>query len=230
MLNFLNGEKSERIKGAGCFHFDGNNKTWREPKKLKHMPNEKFVKFQYAKDFINSMDIPEPGESIYAIVSGSFIFGDILGPIAKKIGGNVTLDICTLSIGQENIDMIDQMFEENLISSVRIIFSDYFYSHENKPGGLWRYLMDILEKWPDRYTVSVASVHTKIIMMRSESHNLILSGSANLRSSANVEQFDIQNNQGLYNFNLDWMNEIHSQFAVNRKPLRSRKNLAGIFE
>lgn len=223
------GEIGEKVRHSGSFHFEGKNSLFTSPTDLKPC-KEKFLKFQYAKDFVAQMPIPDDGESVYALVSGSFIFGDILGPIAKKIGGGCELEICTLSIGQENIDMIDQMYEMGLIKSARFIFSDYFFAHEQGPGGLFRYLMEILDKWPGKNNVSVESVHTKIVMMRNPCHNLVMSGSANLRSSANVEQFELRNSKGLYDWNKSWMNAIHDKFSVTRKPLRSRKNLAGIFD
>ena len=223
----LNGQKNMQIRGAGAFHFRGVHRTWRRPRKLKPF-KEKYLKFRYARDFIEDLEIPKPGESIYAIVSGSFIFGDIMLPLAKAIGGNVEMDICTLSMGQENIDMIDQMFEEDLLKSVRIILSDYFYSHERGRGGLWCYLMEILGKWPEKSTVSIARVHTKIVTMRSKSHSLVLSGSANLRSSGNMEQFDLKNDKNFYDWQKQWMDQIHEKFAVKGKS-PGRLNVARLF-
>ena len=227
----LDGRKASAKKmGARCFHFDGRDRLYKRPKELPAL-KEKFVKFEYAADFVKSLEFPAiEGETIYAVVSGSFYFGDIMLPIASRSGGGHRLDICTLSMSKENIDMIYQMFDEGYITEANIILSDYFYSHERRQDGLFTYLMESLVrpgKWPVK--ISIASVHTKIIMMQNEKYNIVISGSANLRSSANVEQFEMKNSRGLWEFNKTWMDEIHEKFDIVKKPIRSR-NLGGIIK
>lgn len=217
---------NNKIKGSRAFMLAGEN-LWRirKPRPIPAV-KDKYIKFRYADNFIEEMPIPMDGESIYALVSGSFIYGDIMLPIAEKIGGHARLDICTLSMGQENIDMIAEMFELNLITEFNLIISDFFYAHEKKHGGLWNYLFENLAKYNIR--VSVASVHTKIIMLKNPYFDLVLSGSANLRSSANMEQFELQNDNEFWEWQKEWQEQIHEKYNVIKKPIRSR-NVAEIF-
>jgi len=217
-------------QGSRAFHFDGEDRLYKKPKELRPC-HDKYIKFEYAADFVKSFKFPpNDGEFIYAIVSGSFIFGDILLPIAARSGGGHRMDICTLSMSKENIDMFYQMFSEGHIREANFILSDYFYAHERGKGGLFHYLVDSLvkpQKWPVK--ISIASVHTKIVMFKNKEYDIIISGSANLRSSANVEQFEMRNSPGLYEFNREWMDKIHEKFDVVKKPIRSR-NLGGIIK
>lgn len=221
--------EDDRIQGARSFHFNGKNRSIKiKPKKRKEC-KDKYVKFRYADNFIKNMVLPKEDESIYAIVSGSFIFGDILYPISERIKdekSKTILNICTLSLGEENIDMISEMFEDNIIDELNIIVSNYFFAHERGKDGLFNYLIESVPI--NKCKISIADVHTKIVMFKNDKYNLVLSGSANLRSSKNVEQFEIRDSEELYFFQKTWMDSIHNEYNVIGKPRRSLA-MCGIF-
>ena len=59
--------------------------------------------------------------------------------------------------------------------------------------------------------------------MQFETHDgqkIVIHGSANLRSSGNVEQFTIEENPDLYNFYDDCFEKVMERFATIRKDIR----------
>jgi hypothetical protein len=50
--------------------------------------------------------------------------------------------------------------------------------------------------------------------------HLVIGGSANLRSSMNIEQLTLDNDETLYAFHREWMAEILNEYHVQHKMLR----------
>ena len=52
---------------------------------------------------------------------------------------------------------------------------------------------------------------------------VIIHGSANLRSSSNIEQFMIEENEELYKFNFEFQKRIVEEYKTIKKSIRSKK-------
>lgn len=158
----------------------------------------------------------EPGANYYAIVSGNFIFGDIIEAfIINKALRVQQLTVCTLSMSENNVDSLVNIMLSGLCSNLHLIISSYFFAHERQ--GLIKYIHDELENKPWKFTLSVAGTHMKVCLIKTEHLFITMHGSANLRSSRNIEQFSLTESRELYEFNEGIMNAIASSYAINRK-------------
>jgi hypothetical protein len=123
-------------------------------------------------------------------------------------------------MSQDNADSLLLLLEKGYIGHLNLIVSDYFY---------WNYHKDLvpymLERFPeDKWTFAVAGEHTKVAQMQlSNGKFLVFHGSANLRSSANVEQFAVHCDRELYIFNQEWMEIILEDYKLNKKALRVKR-------
>ena len=91
--------------------------------------------------------------------------------------------------------MIDTCFE---LESLRLVLSDYFYPHEKAPGRLVPYIYERLDV-DDVLDVAFASVHAKIATIETtDGLKVVMEGSANLRSSRNIEQFRVECDADLF--------------------------------
>lgn len=156
--------------------------------------------FERALDFARGVDL-EPGARYFAFVSGSFVFGDLVEALARE--GKLTvrrMTIQTLSMSEENIDSVVNlaiMFPE--FDSLHLLVSDYWYAHER--GGLVPYMLGEFDSRFADFKAAFARVHTKIVTIETVRGNkLVLHGSANLRSSDNLEQVAIEQDDGLYDY------------------------------
>jgi hypothetical protein len=185
------------------------------------MSRSKNVKFKNAKKLSKEILIGK-NERYFCIIDGSFIFGDFIEAFLTDRNMKVKeLTISTLSMSQENIESFRNLLTWGYIDKLNIIVSDFFYSHER--NNLVKYMYERLDI-DDKFQLSVCRTHTKICLIENyRDEKYIIHGSANLRSSDNIEQFMIEENKELYDFNYDFHKKIIDNFATVKKSLRGDK-------
>lgn len=155
-------------------------------------------------------------------VSGKFIFGDYIE--AYLLTHRVKckkLTISTLSMNQENIDSLGNLLHYGLVDELNVVISSYFYAHERY--GLIRYMYEELDK-DNKFQLAVAGLHTKTCHFETyDGLKIVMHGSANLRSSASVEQFTIEENESLYNFYEEFFGSIIEEYKTINKPILYNK-------
>ncbi|GAA4338588.1 hypothetical protein GCM10023149_48660 [Mucilaginibacter gynuensis] len=158
----------------------------------------------------------------FVVINGSFIFGDFIEALIVVNNFHVKqMIISTLSMSENNVDSLANLVNGNFVDELNLIVSDYFYSHERY--NLIEYLYQELDK-DDKFQLAVAGTHCKICIF--ETHcdkKILIHGSANLRSSSNIEQFVIEENELLYDFNFDYQQSIVEKFKTINKPVRGAK-------
>ena len=138
--------------------------------------------FEHACDMVSGLRL-EPGMRMFALVSGNFIFGDVIETMVTELGMEIRrMTIQTLSMSQANVDslrnVVDTCFE---LESLRLVLSDYFYSHEKAPGRLVPYIYERLDV-DDVLDVAFASVHTKIATIETtDGLKVVMDGSTRVR-------------------------------------------------
>lgn len=133
----------------------------------------------------------------------------------------VMYDISTLSLSQNNVDSLHTLMDKGYIEELNLIISVYFWGNERR--SLVPYIYKQLDIG-DRFQLAVAGVHTKTVHFETlGGRKIIMHGSANLRSSGNIEQFTMEENPELYDFYDDHFNRIIDKYATIRKPIRNSK-------
>ena len=191
---------------------DQESKTDARILKPKMMIRKKnFVKYSHAEEMAKELEITKRS-SHYAIVSGSFIFGDLIEALILKYNWKVKeLFISTLSLSQENIDSLAGLLDHGYVEKLTLLVSAYYYSHEK--WSLVPYMYKTLDK-ENRFQLAVYRTHCKITQIDTGDLKLVLHGSANMRSSGNIEQVMIEENEELYNFNKMYHNEIIEKYKT----------------
>jgi putative NADH-flavin reductase len=179
------------------------------------------VKYRYAQEFVKDIGVVEEGEHINAIVSGNFIAGDLIE--AYLVENDLIAEeiiISTLSMSRENVDSLKNIQENRLEGVMGIVISDFFFSHERKSG-----IEDIINSLSDGlFALAVAGIHTKLTLIKTTcGQHIVIGGSANLRSSLNIEQITIDNCPVLYAFHREWMADILNKYQATHQMLRREK-------
>ena len=189
--------------------------------RVKRFKRPSCAKYKYAQDLVKSIGIVEEGEHINAIVSGNFIAGDLIE--AYLFDNNLVAEeilISTLSMSRENVDSLKNIQDFRLNGVMGLVISDFYFSHERKSG-----IEDIANELGNgQFALAVAGIHTKITLIKTVcGQHIIIGGSANLRSSMNIEQITVDNCPVLYAFHREWMADILNKYQANHIMLRREK-------
>lgn len=157
----------------------------------------------------------------FIIVNGSFIFGDFIEAFIINNDLHVKkMTISTLSLSENNVDSLAGLLDGDYVDELNLIVSDYFYSHER--SNLVPYIYKELDK-NNRFQLAAASTHCKLCIFETHcGHYVVIHGSANLRSSSNIEQIVIEESQTLYKFNDDYQCDIINKFKTINKSVRGK--------
>ena len=183
--------------------------------------NENKILYKNAKKMAQEITI-EKNERIYCIIDGLFIFGDFIEAyIVEKNLSVKKLTISTLSCSQENVDSLQNLITGNYVDELNLMISAYFYSHEKHV--LIPYIYENLDI-DNKFQLAVSSSHMKTCLIETYcGKKIVIHGSANLRSSSNIEQIMIEENEDLYNFNDEILNSIFETYKTINKPLRRQE-------
>lgn len=190
--------------------------------KPKYTPDlkESQIKYKKAQDLSDNIEVA-PGNRYFVIVDGKFIFGDLIEAII--VDRNLLVEemlISTLSISENNIDSLANLINGDFVQKLSLIVSDYFFSHER--NNLIDYAYKELDI-DDKFQLAVAASHCKLCLIKSGDLKIVIHGSANLRSSSNIEQFVIEVNNELYDFLYSYQNRIVEHYKTINKSIRYKK-------
>lgn len=193
--------------------------------KLKPFKESRII-YEHAVELAEAIDI-DTGVRYDAVVSGNFIFGDFIEAFMVRNNCKaVRMDITTLSLGQENIDSLHTLLDKGYVDSLNLIVSAYFYAHETHR--LIPYIYSRLDI-DDRFQLAVAGTHMKTCLIETlGGKKVIIHGSANLRSSANIEQFTIEENPELYEFYREIDDNILKTYSTINKEIRGEQLFGAI--
>nr|WP_308570806.1 hypothetical protein [uncultured Prevotella sp.] len=183
--------------------------------------SEEFVLYDNAVKLAKELKVGK-GMRADAFIAGSFIFGDFIEAFLRVHNVRAKeMTISTLSLSQENVDSLAALMKHGYIGKLNLIISVYFWSHER--SSLLPYIYKSLDK-DDRFQLSVCGMHTKTCHFETEGgKKIVMHGSANLRSSGNIEQFTIEENPKLYDFYNEEFSKVIEKYATIRKPIRNSR-------
>lgn len=164
--------------------------------------------FENAEEMADRIDIKK---DYFAFVSGGFIFGDFIEALCfKKRLAPSEIYITTLGMSGDNIDSIVNLVDYLGAKKVNLIISHYFQNVERHN------LIPYMEReFAGRnINVSVLQSHCKMVLIFSEQANIMISGSANLSSSNNVEQFIITHDESAIAYAKEKLDNIIDRFTV----------------
>lgn len=210
----------ECFDGLDCFDSAPEETNRYIRPKLKPF-KESRIMYEHAVELAESIDI-DTGVRYDAVVSGNFIFGDFIEAFMVRNNCKaVRMDITTLSLGQENIDSLHTLLDKGYVDNLNLIVSAYFYAHE--VHRLVPYIYDRLDH-EDRFQMAVAGTHMKTCLFETlGGKKIIIHGSANLRSSGNIEQFTIEENQELFEFYKEIDDNILETYSTINKEIRGEQ-------
>lgn len=194
--------------------------------KVQSVSSEDFILYDNAVKLARDLKVTE-GMRADAFIAGNFIFGDFIEAfLTEHNAQSKRMVISTLSLSQNNVDSLHNLMEYEYIEQLDLIVSVYFWANERH--ALIPYIYKNLDMG-DRFQLAVAGIHTKTCHFETlGGKKICIHGSANLRSSGNIEQFTIEENAKLFDFYDERFNAIIDRYSTIRKPIR-HKNAWDVF-
>lgn len=194
-----------------------SNSRYINPPKRREIP-ERLLKYEYAADLAKAIR-PEIGMRCFAVLDGKFIAGDFIEAFVYEHNLHIKrMIISTLSMSENNVDSLANLMNAGYVDALDLIVSDYFFSHERR--NLVPYLYQELDK-DDKFQFAAASTHCKLCLI--ETHcglKIVMHGSANLRSSSNIEHICLEESPELYDFNFEFQVAILEKYKTIKKSVR----------
>ena len=150
-------------------------------------------------------------QDYFCLVSGGFIFGDLIEALCYVHDLKPkAVYLTTLGMSMDNADSIVNLVDCLGCEHVNLIVSNYFVAKERH--NLVPYLVQ--EFYGKPITVAVLASHMKICLIECDKGNFSITGSANLSSSNNVEQFDLSHDAAKYSYIKSILDGIIADFTV----------------
>ena len=202
------------------FSFETEQKRFINPGKKKI--TSKPVKYRNALQLAKQIGDIEKEDRFFIFLDGTFVFGDFIEAWIIQNQYNVLeMTISTLSMSENNVDSLGNLLHGDYVQKLNIIVSDYFFAHERRL--LVPYMYQELDI-DNKFQLAVARVHTKICLPETEcGKKILIHGSANLRTSGNVEQIVIECDEDLFEFNDQWHQEIIEKYKTINKSVGGKE-------
>lgn len=187
------------------------------------------VKYANAEKLADAVGPLPEGFRAFVILDGKFIFGDFIEALIVKNNWLCQeLTISTLSMSQDNVDSLENLISGGYLQQLNLIVSHYYFANERH--GLMPYLYEHLDV-DEVLQVAVASVHTKIAMIRTRcGKKITIHGSANLRTSSNIEQIVIEHSPTLFDFCAQVHHAIIDRHKTINKAVRRTDLWSAVLE
>ena len=188
-----------------------------KPPICKEIPEHR-MKYELAEDLANDL-LFQKNMRAFVLINGTFIAGDFIEAVIVKNNFHVkSLTLSTLSLSQNNVDSFRNLLEGNYVDELNVIVSDYFFSHERH--GLVKYMYETLDN-DNKFQLAAAGTHCKLTLIETRCGlNIVMHGSANLRSSSNIEHICIEESKELFDFNNTVQMAIIEKYKTIRKSVR----------
>lgn len=173
-------------------------KTIRRPRRrlqLRALRQEKLEEFFH--------ELPKPGETLHVVSNGTFDYWNFAPVILQILGRSAVFYGSTWTMNRSNVLQLLALYDNKKLSSVTMFSGLYFKRRE-----------------PAVYTTLAAGLidrgqrflcfenHTKIMLIGAPPDWIVMEGSANFTANPRLEQNTVTNDEQLYNFHKEWMEEL----------------------
>lgn len=184
-------------------------------------PKSDYIMYDNAVKLAENLRL-DKGQRSDVIVGGNFIFGDFIEAYVVTHRAKCRkMTISTLSLSQNNVDSLRNILANDYVDELNLIVSVYFWGNERR--SLMPYIYEKLDI-ENKFQLAVAAIHTKTAQFETlGGRKIVIHGSANLRSSGNVEQFTIEENPEIYDFYDTTFDRILERYATIKKAVRGKE-------
>lgn len=149
----------------------------------------------------------DAGERTHCLLRGDFVLCDLIPAILELHGPCPHLRVATLGLSIANADTLTRLVEDGVVGRLTLVVSYYFQQVDKTT--VFRAVAAKLATLGERQRLVITRSHAKVICLpTTDGGRYVIEGSANLRSSDNVEQMLIVNDSETHDFHASWIDEL----------------------
>lgn len=147
--------------------------------------------------------IPGKDEAIHFVTNGDFSMAECLIYLLKLIGPSDVM-IATWSISELAMRQLLILKEKGIVKSCRFLVDPRVKVRNPKP-------LQILQQ---NFPYALVKCHAKVTLIQSAEHHVVIVSSANLSRNPRIERGIIYNNQEIFSFDKNWMEDAFNGRAI----------------
>lgn len=148
----------------------------------------------------------DPDDRTHVALRGDFVLCDLIPLIIARRGHCPHLRIATLGLSADNANTLARLHATHAVREITLVASHYFRGVDKT--STYREVMAILGQ---RARIIITRCHAKVILIPTEQgDHYVIEGSANLRSSDNLEQIVVFNDQATHDHHSAWIDSLQS--------------------
>ncbi len=153
-----------------------------------------------------------PDDRTHCILRGDFVLCDLIPRLLALRGRCTHLRIATLGLSAGNADTLATLVEGGRVAQLTLVVSHYFEQVDK--ATVFRAVATRLRALGPRCRLVIERAHAKVICIPTAGgDHYVIEGSANLRSSDNLEQMLLVNDPEAHAFHAAWMDELAARHA-----------------
>ena len=152
-------------------------------------------------------DLPRPGESVHALMTGTFDLCQVLVAVVARLPACRHLRVATLCYNKRYAADLLGLLDARAADPLRLtlLVSAFFRSHNKELHG---WFADQLRPYPAA-RVAAARSHCKVACLDlGPADGLVFEGSANLRTNGNREQLAATRDRALHDWHAAWIDPL----------------------
>jgi hypothetical protein len=149
--------------------------------------------------------LPGPGESMHALLTGTFDFLLVLTVVIQSRPAKCeTLRLATLAFSRRNVAELCRLLDSRLVGRLTLLASD-FMARSN--ASVYQGAIEELAQARGQ-TIASARCHAKVACLAfADGSRLVFEGSANLRTNKNLEQMTCINDAAIHDWHSSWIDQ-----------------------
>jgi len=177
--------------------------------KIRRRGIKKLINPENARPIISLLPV-HPDDRLHCMLRGDFVLCDLIPLIIAHRGACPHLRVATLGLSAANAEQLANLHAGGLIARITLVASHYFQQVDKTTT--FQQVQSILSKCA---TLVICRSHAKVILLPTASGDFyVLEGSANLRSSDNLEQMAVTNDQETHDFHGGWIDALADEYAI----------------
>jgi len=154
------------------------------------------------KNIENLCDLPKPGESLHIVTQKNITRHTFTEWILKhhKIIDNLTIATYRFSI--KNTKVLKKYIDDGAVKKVRVLISqNYKMLLKDKAPEFEQIIKD------SNIDFGIAYLHAKVTLFKADENYYVLTGSGNYSENDHIEEYQMYNDKGLYEFHERWVKD-----------------------